>query len=347
MKVAVVYNRDRKGVINVFGAQNWEWYPETTIQKVAAALKKAGHTVELIPADRQLLSKLKKFLPKLSKRRQPGIVFNLALGIQGKCRYTHVPAILEVAGIPYTGSSPLGHILALDKVVAKQIFMAANLPTPNYMVLNSTDQSALHLQFPIIVKPRSEAASFGLTVVSNEKDLKKAVASILETYKQPALAEEYIEGREINVGIIGNDEPQAFPVLEVALNDSNQKIYTYDCKFARSHKRIRKICPAKLPRETAAYAQKVAIQAYRALNIYDFGRIDIRLDKYNQPFLLELNSMASINPHSSFVYAAKKAGYSYDELVNTILDVAVERYASDEPEIFRNGNHDTCHITHA
>jgi D-alanine-D-alanine ligase len=339
MKVAVVYNRDKKGLINVFGMQNKEQYPEETIQKVVTALEKGGHDVHLIPADRFLLSSLKKVLPKLSRRRPNGIVLNLSLGVQGKCRYTHVPAILEVAGIPYTGSSPMGHILALDKVVTKQILMAAGLPTPNYRVLGSVEQTVPELKYPLIVKPRSEAASFGLKVVGDEKGLHEAVSEVLNDFKQHALVEEFINGREVNVGILGNFPPQAFPVLELELAEKEQKVYSNEIKFTRATKnKVRKVCPADFPKETTAYIQKIAIESYHVLNIYDFGRVDIRLDEFNRPFILEMNSMASINPMSSFVLAARAAGYSYTKLINRIIDVAVKRYAVEEPEFFGDKN---------
>jgi D-alanine-D-alanine ligase len=339
MKVAVVYNRDRKGTINVFGMQNREWYPEETIQRVARAVETGGHSVELIQADRFLLAKLNKFLPKLSRRRPNGIVFNLALGVQGKCRYTHVPSILELAGIPYTGSNPMGHTLAQDKVVAKQIFMASNLPTPNYRVYFSSELDAPHLKYPVIVKPRGEAASFGLKIVHDDASLVKAISELLEEFKQPALAEEFIEGREVNVGILGNHPPQALPVLELVLDGIKNNIYTHDAKFnwIRSNK-VKKICPADLPPETAAYIQKLAVQAFEVLNIYDFGRVDIRLDRYNQPYILEMNSMASVNPRSSFVMAATEARYSYNKLINKIIDVAIQRYAREEPEFFHTND---------
>lgn len=335
MRVAVVYNRDRKGTINVFGMQNREWYPEETIQKVVQALESGGHTVELIPADRFLLTKLNKFLPKLSKRRPNGIVFNLALGVQGKCRYTHVPSLLELAGIPYTGSNPMGHTLAQDKVVAKQIFMASNLPTPNYRVYLSADLDAPHLKYPVIVKPRGEAASFGLKIVQEDAELKTAISELQEEYKQPALAEEFIHGREVNVGILGNHPPEALPVLELVLDGVENGVYTHDAKFRHTRgQNVKKICPANLPPETTAYIQKLAISTFEVLNIYDFGRVDFRLDQYNQPYILEMNSMASVNPGASFVRAAIKAGYSYNKLINKIIEVAVQRYAREEPDFF-------------
>lgn len=339
MNVAVVFNKDRKGTINVFGMQNKEWYPDETIQKVVYALEAGGHNVELIPADRFLLAKLNKFLPKLSKRRPNGMVLNLALGVQGKCRYTHVPAILELAGIPYTGSNPMGHTLAQDKAVAKQIFMASNLPTPNYRVFMSKELDAPYLRFPVIVKPRGEAASFGLKIVHDEITLKAAVNEIFEEYKQPALAEEFIVGREVNVSLLGNNPPQALPVLELVLNEGANSVYDHETKFMKMPgKNAKKICPAELPRETGAYLQKLAVQAFEVLNIYDFGRVDFRLDQYNQPYILEMNSMASINPHSSFVTAASRAGYSYNQLINRIVEVAIQRYAAEEPDFFGKTN---------
>jgi D-alanine-D-alanine ligase len=335
MKVAVVYNRDRKGPINVFGSQNREWYPEKTIQKVVNALESGNHDVELIPADRYLMSKLNKSLPKLSKRRPNGIVMNLSLGVQGKCRYTHVPAILEVAGIPYTGSSPMGHTLAQDKAITKQILKATNLPTPNYRIYTSSELDAPFLNFPVIVKPRGEAASFGLKIVHDSLSLKAAVTEIIEEYKQPALVEEFIAGREINVSILGNHPPQPLPVLELILEGGPTDIYTHDVKFnLKPGSKVKKVCPAELPPETAAYIQKLAVQTFEALNIYDYGRVDFRLDEYNQPHILEMNSMASINPHSSFVTSAREAGLTYGKLMNRIIEVAVQRYAFEEPGYF-------------
>ncbi|MBU1186759.1 MAG: ATP-grasp domain-containing protein [Acidobacteria bacterium] len=343
MRVAVVFNKDHKGTINVFGMQNREWYSEETIQMVVEALKWGGHEVELISADRFLLAKLNKFLPKLSKRRPNGIVLNLALGVQGKCRYTHVPAILEVAGIPYTGSSPMGHALAQDKVIAKQIFISTHLPTPEYHVYMSPELDQSFLKYPVIVKPRGEAASFGLKIVNDEASLKEAVEELFAEYKQPALVEEFIEGREVNVSVIGNHPPVALPVLELAMENGPRAIYTYDIKFPKKgDKKVKMICPAKLPRETTEYIQELAVQAFNALNVNDFGRVDFRLDKYNRPHILEMNSMASINPHSSFVTSAKAAGLSYNQLINRIIEAAVERYSREEPDFFKPVNNNNC-----
>lgn len=334
MKVAVVYNARDGQVVNAFGMQNKEWYPPETVVLVTDALKNAGHAVRLIQGDRFLLSNLAEFLADFSRTKTPVMVFNLALGIQGRCRYTHIPAILEMAGFPYTGSSPLGHALALDKVITKQVFIAAGLPTPRFAVMGADGPFLHSLRYPLVVKPRSEAASMGVTVASNERILREAVADIQATYRQEALVEELIEGRELNVSLYGNFPPQILPILELQMKGVSPNIYTHELKFNHSGVRVDKICPADLTPGLAAHIRDLSLRAFRALNLYDHARIDIRLDKENNPYLLEINSMVSINPASSFIHAAKTVGISYEQLINKILAAALERYARDAPDVF-------------
>lgn len=334
MKVAVVYNAKDGRVVNVFGLQNREWYPPETVALVSDALTGAGHEVRLIQGDRDLLAHLEGFLPRLAGSVPPGMVFNLALGIQGKCRYTHVPAALEMGGFAYTGSSPLGHTLALDKVVSKQIFIAAGLPTPAFAVMDGRGPFGHRLRYPLVVKPRSEAASMGIAVVHDEPSLREAVMNIRETFRQQALVEELIEGRELNVSVYGNSPPLTLPVLELLMEGVHPNIYTHELKFNHTGARISKVCPADLPPELAARLRDLAVRAFQALNLYDHARVDIRLDKADRPFLLEINSMVSINPASSFIHAAKAVGMSYNRLINAVLEAALERYAREEPGLF-------------
>lgn len=334
MKVAVVHNAKNGQVVNTFGMQNREWYPPETVALVADALTNAGHTVSLIQGDRSLLTSLAGFMPDLSRDKTPAMIFNLALGIQGKCRYTHIPAILEMAGFPYTGSSPLGHALALDKVVTKQIFIAAGLPTPRFAVMEGNGPFLHNLRYPLVVKPRSEAASMGVTVAENAEALREAVANIQETYKQEALVEELIEGRELNVSMYGNFPPRILPILELHMEGVSPNIYTHELKFNHTGAKVSKICPADLQPALTAHIRDLSLRAFRALNLYDHARVDIRLDRENNPYLLEINSMVSINPASSFVHAAKTVGISYIQLINKVLDAAVERYAREAPEVF-------------
>lgn len=129
-------------------------------------------------------------------------------GIQGKARYTHIPGILEMIGVPYLGSSPDTHAIALDKVVTKMILRQRDIPTPDFDVLDDANSPISdNLRYPLIVKPRSEAVSFGLKIVHDEQELRDSVAAIHEAFHQPTLVEEYIDGREINVGLLGNNPP--------------------------------------------------------------------------------------------------------------------------------------------
>ena len=144
-----------------------------------------------------------------------GLVFNMAYGIQGECRYTHVPAMLEMAGVPYTGSCPLGHALALDKVIAKIQMQAAGIPTPAFKVMGRPDDDVSGLRFPLVVKPRHESTSYGLQLVDDQCQLGDAVAAIVAQYRQDALVEEYIDGREVCIGLLGNGEVECLPAVEL------------------------------------------------------------------------------------------------------------------------------------
>jgi D-alanine-D-alanine ligase len=205
MKVAVIYNRESKSVINLFGLPNREKYGKKSIARIADGLKKHGHQIQTFEGDKDLIGKLEEFMPRVLKGERPGLAFNLSYGIQGQARYTHVPGILKMVGIPYVGSGPLAHSLALDKVVAKMIFVQNDLPTPPFAVLNPPELKDPGLPYPLIVKPKNEAVSMGIRVVHNQEDLFKAVKDIYKRFDQAALVEQFIQGREINVGIIGNN----------------------------------------------------------------------------------------------------------------------------------------------
>ena len=164
MKVAVVRNRNNQGIINRFGQPCPEVYGRKTVQKVIDSLRAGGHTVKVFEGDSSLLAKLKKFIPPDDLSGRPtGLVFNMSYGIQGECRYTHLPAMLEMAGVPYTGSSPLGHALALDKVITKILIRDAGLPTPDFVVLSQPGREPRGLNFPLIVKPRHESTAMVCT----------------------------------------------------------------------------------------------------------------------------------------------------------------------------------------
>ncbi len=336
MNVAVVYSVRDGQTINRFGMRNHEYYPAPTVDLVIEALRRGGHVVEPFVADCGLLARLADWLPKQTGGEITGMVFNLALGLQGKCRYTHIPAMLEMTGIPYTGSSPLGHALALDKLVAKQIFLAAGIATPRFAVFDSPGPLTHDLRYPLVVKPRSEAASFGLSVVDDHHSLRKAVETVVETFQQSALVEEFIAGREVNISLIGNDPPSVLPILELEVSGGTN-VLSHDLKFDHTGNRVKKICPAQLDAALRERLRGIAVRAYGALNVYDHARVDIRIDEFGDPWVLELNSMASINPASSLVHAARAAGLEYDALINEILESACARYRREAARLSAAG----------
>ena len=326
MKVAVIFNRDSESVINLFGIPNREKYGKASIARIVDSLKKYGHQVKALEGDKDLITKLEEFMPRVLKGETPGLAFNLSYGIQGQARYTHVPGILEMVGIPYVGSNPLAHSLALDKVVAKMIFRQHGLPTPDFVVIKDFDFESPDLVYPLIVKPKNEAVSMGLEIVQNFKELQKAVRNILQDFNQPVLVEQYISGREINVGLLGNNPPDILPPCEIVFGKSGPSIYTIDDKKGLSGRTIDWICPALLGEKLTQEAQHLAREAFSALGNYDMARVDMRLDDKGQLYILEINSLPSLGEHGSYIIAAGHAGLDFAALVNRMVEVASARY---------------------
>ena len=326
MKIAVLYNRESKNVINLFGLANREKYGKKSIKRIVDSLKQYGHQVRAFEGDKDLIDNLEEFMPRVLKGERPGMAFNLSYGIQGQARYTHVPGILEMIGIPYVGSGPLAHSLALDKVVAKMIFVQNDLPTPRFAVLTPTEKKDPGLPYPLIVKPKNEAVSMGIRVVHNQEELFEAVEVIFDTFQQAALVEQYIEGREINIGIIGNNPPETLPPCEIVISGDGPNIYTIEDKKGKSGRTIDWICPAPLGEDLIQEAQNIAKGAFTALGCYDCARVDMRLDDKGNLYILEINSLPSLGEHGSYTIAAKNVGLDFPALINRLVEVASARY---------------------
>ncbi|MDB6029176.1 MAG: hypothetical protein JWM68_5399 [Verrucomicrobiales bacterium] len=327
MKIAVVRNRSHEGVINRFGQPCPEVYGKKAVQMTMDSLRSGGHTVEVFEGDKTLFAALQEFMPPDAKGQPTGMVFNMGYGIQGNSRYTHVPAMLEMAGVPYTGGGPLGHAISLDKVVTKIQMRDAGVPTPNYKVMNSAasiDDSGL--RYPLIVKPRHESTSFGLRLVEKREQLREAVEAIVSTYRQDALVEEYIDGREIAVALLGNEPMEFLPLVEFDFGNRALKAVTWDDKYHKQPDEPTKVCPAPVDEKLAERLRAISLATFRACHCKDYSRVDIRIDPAGNPFVLEINSMASLGTGGAYVMAATKAGYTYSALVNRILDLAHQRY---------------------
>jgi D-alanine-D-alanine ligase len=338
MKIAVIYNRESQKVINLFGQPNREKYGLAAIRRIVNSLKKGGHQVQAFEGDKDLIDRLEEFMPRTLVGERPGMAFNLSYGIQGQARYTHVPGILEMVGVPYVGSGPLAHSLALDKVVAKMLFVQNDVPTPAFAVLDAPGFEMPALDFPLIVKPKNEAVSFGIKIVHDEDELREAADIIFNEFDQPVLVEQYIEGREINVGLLGNGASlETFQPAELIFGEGGPNIYTEEDKKRLSGREVGVTCPAPLSDELTAEAQAIARKAFAVLGCYDCARVDMRLDADGKLYVLEVNSLPSLGEHGSYVAAAEAMGLDFAGLVNRLVEVASARYfgTPNPPELVR------------
>ncbi len=322
-----MYNKkslDENDVINVFGMVTKEHYSIKTVEKVAKSLEKGGHSVKIIEGGMNFIDDMKDFMPRVVSGDRPGMVFNMAYGIQGQNRYTHVPAMLEMLGIPYTGSGPETHAVVQDKVMTKIVLQKNNLPTPGFWVFTSPEDTFDDLVFPVIVKPKMESTSMGMEVVDNWDDLRSAVTKQMEKYSQDSLVEQFIPGREFAVGLLGNgNNIEILPIVEMDLSGDPNRIQTITDKKETP---VDKICPAPLTEEQTDEIKRISLAAFRKLGLNDFTRVDFRMSADGHFYVLELNSMASLGITGSYYAAAKTTGYTYDTLINKMLDVAALRY---------------------
>lgn len=302
---------------------NAEFDHPSTIDVISGAIEANNFKVKRIGNASNLLEQLHNL--------DVDIVFNISEGTYGRNRESQVPILLEMAGIPYVGADALTLGLTLDKIIAKKVFIAENIPTPkffeikNLVELNDTD----HCNFPMIVKPRFEGSSKGLSEDSRVHDisqLKKKVDFVISNYNQPALVEEFISGQEFTVAIIGNDPPEVMPVVQVKIEGKlqlNEKFYT----FARiASDKLEYVCPAPVSKELTEKLQDIALRVYQAVDCRDFGRVDFRVDKQGNPYVLEINPLPCLSTEDVFMLIAKNIGISYEEIIGRILRSAIKRW---------------------
>jgi D-alanine-D-alanine ligase len=264
----------------------------------------------------------------------PEFVFNIAEGQGiGRSREARVPAVLEMLGIPYTGSDPLTLAVTLDKDCAKRLVQSAGVMVPRGVVVPASGSAlpTADLQFPAIVKPAWEGSSKGIrgkSLVDRPADLPGVIESLQCDHRQPVLVEEYIEGDELTVGVIGNDPAQVLGIMRVVPRQATER-FIYSLEIKRDYERlVRYECPAPLsPADTAA-VERSALTAYQALGCRDISRIDFRL-RDGIPYFLEVNPLPGMNPHSGdLVIMGKHLGWTYEKLIATILHAALDRLAA-------------------
>ena len=301
---------------------NAELDHEDTIAHIEQAFRENGHEVVRIGGARQLLERMSQL--------QVNIVFNIAEGYEGRNRESQVPIFLEMLRIPFVGADGLTLGLTLDKVLTKKVLIAEGIATPRYAEV--TDPGRLwqvDLAFPLIVKLRCEGSSKGLndrSLVNTPEELRRQVQWLAETYKRATIfIEEFIEGEEFTVAVIGNDPPEAYPVCQIALDGQTalgRKFFT----FAYLRSGADYICPARIPEALAKQMQALAIRTYQTVDCRDFGRVDFRVDQQGRPYVLEINPLPSLSTEDVFNFIARNKGLTHHQIINRILDTALARY---------------------
>jgi D-alanine-D-alanine ligase len=307
--------------------------PEEDVQEVYEALRKVGHNPVYVRLDgtRESLIEL--------ARSQTDLLFNLVESFAGDdSQDTNIAGYLELLGRRFTGAGSSGLYLAQDKTLAKKIFTFHGIHTPYFTTVYRGRLEHSHdIQFPVIVKPAREDGSIGIqfdAVCSSIKELMERIDYIHAEFDSPALIEEYIEGRELYVGVLGNERPQALPVVEMDLSKlpkGTPKIAGSEVKWeedTEAYKTTKPFFPEDLEEATVTRLQETAVQAFTALQLRDYGRIDFRLAPDGTVHVLEVNPNPYLLSSAELSMAAKEAGRSYHELVAEIVDSAMGRYAT-------------------
>lgn len=304
---------------------------DLVVDQVAQALRKHKYTVSVLAVH----DDLKKLIVGLA-RRKPEVVFNLMetfgdsqLGAVG------VVGVLDLLGVCYTGGGPGEIYLQEDKALTKKLLAYEKIPCPDFAVFSKDAdlETGGNLRMPLFVKPLRMDASIGIdakSLVRTATEMMERVVMIHKKVGDAALAEEYIEGREFCVGVLGNLDPVAFPPIEMdfsGMPEGMPRILDAKAKWAEKsaeYKGTKAVLP-QLPDELRARLQKVAVDAYRALRVRDYGRVDLRLTETGEIYVIEVNASCYLEASSEFATAAAAAGLDYPTLVNRIVELAVAR----------------------
>lgn len=310
---------------------------------VARALRRAGYRVRLVNIrdDVTVLERL------LRARGRPDVVFNLVEHYKDDPEHeAHIAGVLDVHGIPYTGSPPFVLSLLRRKGLTKHLLLANGVPTPRFRILHEPRIPRRHgLHYPLIVKPSREDASAGVTresVVRDHPSLLEQVQYVDHEFGPPILVEEFIEGRELHVSVWGNDEPEILPVIEFDFSDlppDQPNIISFDAKWnplKEEYHRVFTVCPARISRRATRRVERAARDAYRVTGCRDYARLDLRLTPDDHPFVLEVNPNPDLTEGVSFMESAEKAGYEFEDALKVIVEMALERTpAPPEPAASR------------
>jgi len=315
---------------------DFEFHPaeelvEEMAREVYEALNSAGYWVTLIPLEKDLF----EFFERINRERID-VVINLCEGYLNQSKFEGpIAAIYEMLDIPFTGNDSLALAICQDKFRTKAILRAFGLPTPRSQLVSSPEEK-INLPFPLIVKPGCEDASVGIninSVVNNEEALRIKIKEIIKKYEQPALVEEFIDGREFNLALLGIEGQgvQALPVSEIdfsSLPENIPRICCYEAKWLEDHELYRAtppVCPARINERLRRKLQNLAVAAFKAMGCRDYARVDMRLSPRDKVYILEVNPNPDISLNAGYARALKAAGIAYHEFWELMIHNALER----------------------
>ena len=310
---------------------------DPVLDQLTDALRSLDHQVSRVGADRDV-----EPVVSALRRAAPELVVNIAESFRGKSALeSNVAALLNLLDLRYTGSSPAGLLLAGDKTLTKKVLRFHGILTPEFATLyRGAVDWAGELAFPVIVKPPQEDASLGITtgsVVHEIKDLFARIDALQAEYQQPVLVEQFIDGREFYVGVLGNLNAEALPVMELDFSGfpaDRPRIASWGAKWGENgdgsgaeYAGTRSIFPADLDPELAARMQHVAVEAFDALRLRDYARIDLRVTASGEIYVIEVNPNCYLEREAEFARAAERGGMNYQALIARIIQLASARYA--------------------
>jgi D-alanine-D-alanine ligase len=310
---------------------------DPVLGQLEQALRNGGHEPRRVMAD----AGVEPLVRDLTSER-PDLVINLAESFAGKSALeSSVAGLLNLLELRYTGSSPSGLMVAGDKTLSKKVLLFHGIKTPQFVtVYRGLVDWAGDVDFPLIVKPPQEDASLGIThrsIVRDVKELLEKIAELQSEYQQPALAEQFVEGREFYVGVLGNANARALPVIELDFSRfpaDRPRIASWAAKWGdegdskgAEFEGTESIFPENLPDELREKMQKVAVEAFHALRLRDYARVDMRVTEAGDVYVIEVNPNCYLEAKSEFARAAERDGLGYDALVAQIVELASARYA--------------------
>jgi D-alanine-D-alanine ligase len=331
LKIAIIFNEPSSDRYNDMGESKAVASVLEEVRPVHRALTELGYSVVKIPLRPPL-----ELVEEKLRALEVDLVFNLFEGFEGRPETEATVAdMLCGLGIPFTGNPPSTLSLALDKAKAKEVLESDGVRTPKYQSLSPENLYLFHLKFPCIVKPLGEDASHGLSeesVVSNMDQLEKQVTKISQHFRGSTLVEEFLEGREFNVTVLGNKEPFALPVAEMVyyLPPELPRLLTFSAKWHEEslyYKGTRATCPAEIGEEEREQISQTALTAFKLLECRGYARVDMRLDAEEVPNVLEVNPNPDISPGYGAARQAKAAGMTYSQLIEKIVMFALEEHS--------------------